>query len=158
MSITQHIIIFRGPHWLACTRLSSEWIHSYTHTAPHTSAGGSAPAHLYVSIQVAYCGSPQYNCLLFTRPQELRHFDCLLLHGRRASSLSVILSITDFGHQIPREEGIDISAFRYIIYHGFWPSDSAGRRHRYISSQVYYLSRIAISRYPRELSLSIGKI
>ena len=55
-------------------------------------------------------------------------------------------------------KAIDISPLRCIIYHGFWPSDSAGRRYRYISSQVYYLSRIGISRYPRELSISLRKI
>ena len=55
-------------------------------------------------------------------------------------------------------KAIDISPLRCIIYHGFWPSDSAGRRYRYISSQVYYLSRIGISRYPRDVSISLGKI
>ena len=117
LSIMEHIIIFRGPHWLcpaaalASTRLSSEYGYTVTHTqfpSPHT---GAAPHNIYVSIkvaycgnplyscflftcplatyniEVAYCGNPQYNCFLFTRPQELRHFDCLLFDGRRACGL-----------------------------------------------------------------------
>ena len=86
----------------------------------------------------------------------LHSFFSPLLHW----SWYVILFITDFGHQIPRVEAIGISPLRYIIYHGFWPSDSAGRRYRYryVSSQVYYLSRIGISRYLRELSISLRKI
>ena len=130
MSITQHIIIFRGPRWLpcTCTSLSSEYGYTVTHTQLRTPQPAAALQHIYTYLYKLPIAEVHSITVCSLHGRRNWDTDCLLLHGRRASSLSVILSITDFGHQIPREEGIDISALRYIIYHGFWPSDSAGRR------------------------------